>query len=531
CFKNGTETAQCDNEGCTATDTRIVTGSKLKHEFTDYVSNNDATCKDDGTKTAYCNNGCGTTSTIRDVDSRLSVEHTVGTEVEVLVPATCTEEGKGRSFCSVCGLEFNPAIPVDENAHLWNDGVLTRPVYDEDSDTWSEGTITYTCQRDESHVKTESIDRADYTEYDAIVSELEAIVESGKLTENGNKIITDALEKYAVDDNLVTTEQPIIDAATNALKAIKEEIEIGINNGTLIRPDFTGFDDAVADYEDLINGGMVVSDTTNARVEKIKEAVDVIRNDATATKKNDQKKVDDYEAEIRAIIDILTRCQRGDHEYASTFTIDEEATCAKPGSKSKHCIYCDAKTEITEIEMKPHEYGEWSVKTPASCGVAGTESRTCVNCGDEQTRSIAALQHEWSAWEVVVKATCQHGGEEKSVCANCGEVKTRTTAKTDHHIVIIPAVKATCETDGSTQGKYCDECGTVFEEPQTVPATGHGDYDGDGYCDACGQANEGPCECICHKNFWLMKIIYKILRFFWKLFGIGRTCACGATHY
>ena len=526
CFKNGTETAHCDNEGCTATDTRIVTGSKLKHEFTDYKSNNDATCKDDGTKTASCNHNCGTTSTIRDVDSRLSVAHTPGTEVEVLVPATCTEKGVGRSFCSVCGLEFNPVIPVDANAHLWDEGTLTRPVYDETAGTWGEGTITYTCQRDDSHVKTEKVARADYTGYDAIVSELEAIVASGKLTENGNKMITDALDKYAIADNLVTTEQPIVDAAANALKAIKEEIEIAVNNGSIVKPDFTGFDEAVEEFN-----GYESSDDIKQRVEDIKEAVDIIRDDPNSTKKDDQKKVDDYEAEVRAIIDSLTRCLRGEHEYSSIYTIDKESTCTEKGSKSKHCIYCDAKGEAVEIDLKAHEYGEWTVKTPASCGVEGVEARYCVVCNDEQTRALAPVTHEWSDWEVVIAPTCQKVGQEKSVCIHCGNEKTRAIAKAEHTIVVIPAVKATCETDGSTEGRYCSECGTVFKEVQVVPATGHGDYNGDGHCDACGKTNDGPCDCICHKDFWLMKIIYKILQFFWKLFKIGHTCSCGATHY
>lgn len=39
------------------------------------------------------------------------------------------------------------------------------------------------------------------------------------------------------------------------------------------------------------------------------------------------------------------------------------------------------------------------------------------------------------------------------------------------------------------------------------------------------------CECICHKNFWLMKIMYKALGFFWELLGIGLSCDCGAEHY
>ena len=41
------------------------------HSFTNYVSNNDATCTQDGTKTAYCDHKCGTTKTITDEGSAL----------------------------------------------------------------------------------------------------------------------------------------------------------------------------------------------------------------------------------------------------------------------------------------------------------------------------------------------------------------------------------------------------------------------------------------------------------------------------
>ena len=58
CGIDGTKTATCDN-GCGEKDTIADVGSKLEHKYTNYVSNNDATCKADGTKTATCDNGCG----------------------------------------------------------------------------------------------------------------------------------------------------------------------------------------------------------------------------------------------------------------------------------------------------------------------------------------------------------------------------------------------------------------------------------------------------------------------------------------
>ena len=78
CEQDGTKTAKCvryGTGGCTETDTVTDTGSKLGHLFEDYVSNNDATCEQDGTKTARCvrygTGGCMVTDTVTDTDSKL----------------------------------------------------------------------------------------------------------------------------------------------------------------------------------------------------------------------------------------------------------------------------------------------------------------------------------------------------------------------------------------------------------------------------------------------------------------------------
>ena len=76
CEQDGTKTVKCvryGTGGCTATDTVTDTDSKLGHLFEDYVSNNDATYARDGTKTAKCvrYDQCGETHTIPDEGSRL----------------------------------------------------------------------------------------------------------------------------------------------------------------------------------------------------------------------------------------------------------------------------------------------------------------------------------------------------------------------------------------------------------------------------------------------------------------------------
>ena len=80
CEQDGTKTARCvryGTGGCMETDTVTDTDSKLGHlfEVEDYVSNNDATCEQDGTKTAKCvrygTGGCMETDTVTDTDSKL----------------------------------------------------------------------------------------------------------------------------------------------------------------------------------------------------------------------------------------------------------------------------------------------------------------------------------------------------------------------------------------------------------------------------------------------------------------------------
>ena len=78
CEQDGTKTVKCvryGTGGCMATDTVTDTDSKLGHLFEDYISNNDATYARDGTKTAKCvrYDQCGETHTVPDEGSRLKL--------------------------------------------------------------------------------------------------------------------------------------------------------------------------------------------------------------------------------------------------------------------------------------------------------------------------------------------------------------------------------------------------------------------------------------------------------------------------
>ena len=87
-----------DDAATTAITQQQTVVNALGHSFTHYVSNNDATCTEDGTKTAKCDR-CDVTDTVADVGS--ATGHVL--EVRNKKEATWFTEGyTGDTYCKVC---------------------------------------------------------------------------------------------------------------------------------------------------------------------------------------------------------------------------------------------------------------------------------------------------------------------------------------------------------------------------------------------------------------------------------------------
>ena len=101
CEKDGYETTWSEWLPVPPPQTEVNIGMEpvtLNHEFTEYVSDQNATCTVDGTKTAKCNY-CDVTDTITDEGSALG--HDMG-EWKTVTAATCTEKGEEKRNCSHC---------------------------------------------------------------------------------------------------------------------------------------------------------------------------------------------------------------------------------------------------------------------------------------------------------------------------------------------------------------------------------------------------------------------------------------------
>ncbi|MEA4970636.1 MAG: hypothetical protein VB051_08935 [Candidatus Pelethousia sp.] len=72
-------------------------------------------------------------------------------------------------------------------------------------------------------------------------------------------------------------------------------------------------------------------------------------------------------------------CSSG-HDYSTEFTIDTLATCTADGSKSRHCLRCDAITDVTAIPATGHTESDWIVDKAATFTEEGSRHKECTVC-------------------------------------------------------------------------------------------------------------------------------------------------------
>ncbi len=105
CNQPGTERRDCSR--CDHFESRQT--DALGHSFTEYISDGNATCSADGTKTAACDRGCGATHTVADPGSKTA--HTFGEWYEE-IPAAPGKEGTARRDCEGCDHYEQKPIPA-----------------------------------------------------------------------------------------------------------------------------------------------------------------------------------------------------------------------------------------------------------------------------------------------------------------------------------------------------------------------------------------------------------------------------------
>ena len=155
-----------------------------------------------------------------------------------------------------------------------------------------------------------------------------------------------------------------------------------------------------------------------------------------------------------------------------------DPSCTETGSYDEvvYCSVCSAELsrEKKEIALAEHTPAKAVVENEIAptCTEAGSydEVEYCSVCGVELSRDsfdTEATGHNWGAWTVTTPATCEKYGEETRVCANDeAHFEKRPIDATGHNIVFVDRVEATYEASGNIEHWACTNCGKCFSDAE-----------------------------------------------------------------
>ena len=353
--------SKCGEKGTTI----FASGDPLGHSFTNYSSNNDASCTQDGTKTATCDR-CTATSTVTDEGSKLP--HTFNkqetTEKYLATAANCTQAATYYYSCSVCGEKGTTTFASgDPLGHSF-----TNYSSNNDATCTQDGTKTATCDR---------------------------CAATSTVTDEGSKLPHTFDKQEATSDYLATA------ATCTQAATYYYSCSVCGEKGTTT---FASGDPLGHTYGTLI-----------AKVDATCEATGTL---AHYTCSVCNKNFDESKNELTSLV-----IDAKGHDYGS-FVAEVSATCEATGTKAHYtCLVCnknfdESKNELTSLVIPAtgHAYDGKTVDdkylvSAANCTEAAKYYYSCSNCGKagEETFTAGEPQHT-----LVVDA------DGNAVCSVCG---------------------------------------------------------------------------------------------------------------
>ena len=215
--------------------------------------------------------------------------------------------------------------------------------------------------------------------------------------------------------------------------------------------------------------------------------------------------------DFNGTVSIKGKAQRG-QTLTATFTGESDATYTYQWYRNGEPIK-DAVQYSYTLVAKDVDSEVYVVLTGVGSYVGTVKS---------QTLSVSC-EHKYD-WKVTNQATCNAPGEKVGTCA-CGNISKIVIPVKEHEIRTQVLKQPTCVESG-LEISSCMNCD--YTETKNVLAKGH-NYK-EGVCADCGDKKIENCSCNCHKTGF-MSFIWKILRFFYKLFGMNKVCGCGVAHY
>ena len=490
CLDEGYTEYECSV--CGKTEVKDYTEA-LGHSFTSYVSNNDATCESDGTKTATCDR-CEATDTIQDESTALG--HEWQEDFTVDYEPICTETGSKSKHCSRCNATTDSA-DIPALGHDW----ATEFTVDEEATCEEEGIKSKHCTRCDAHTEVTSIESLghDFTNYtsnnDATCTvdgtktgicsrcgkENTTLDEGSALGHNWNEEVIDkepTCEEKGIKSKHCTrcdmiTEVELIEALGHSFtNYVSNNDATCANDGTK-----TAKCDRCEATETITDEG-----SKKLHTEVIDKAVEPTCTETGLT-----------EGKHCSICNAIIKAQTTVPAKGHTEVIDKAVapTCTETGlTEGKHCSVCNEVIVAQEVEPAlGHSFTNYVSNNDATCTKDGTKIAKCDRCEETDTKSDEGSKkpHTEVIDEAVAPTCTETGLTEGKHCSVCNEViiAQETVPAKGHTEVIDKAVEATCTETGLTEGKHCSVCNIVIKAQTTVPALGHSYENGE--CIRCGE--------------------------------------------
>ncbi|MDO4380528.1 MAG: InlB B-repeat-containing protein [Clostridia bacterium] len=542
CISDAIEEASCDY-GCGEKNVRFVEGTKGKHDFPDpetekdeYVSNNDATCKQPGTMSAVCRVCGAAKKTVPDPDSVL--RHNIVFWVSDS-NATCTEDGTKHGSCVYgCGYSEENVPDVGSALGHW----FRDYTYNSDATCTEDGTRTARCEREFNGVDAEGNTvkvRCDETE--TLPAEGTALGHDWsdwKLTgKDADCTNGGTMERHCKRTDCTASETSEIaplghnykwvttGGAENDCESGGERVKVCAVCGNVDESSRTivpgsAHNFAVTEYVAPTcteEGKRVVSCTVCGKVysSEIIDKIDhvsysldksTVRNATCNSEGYTGDCVCDFCGEIVIAGSAIEKTN--DHVFTKYVTV-KQATCTEDAVEKAGCDVCGKVENERTVPSSAlgHTFSNYVSDSNATC--TGIESFTskCDRCDVTDTikKAGTALGHDWSDWTTVVEASCSNKGLAERHCKRegCNTKVEKELRKLSHkESEWIVDKEATCTEEGHRYKKCEAGCGFIFSE-EVIPMKDH-DFVitestatciDDGYstykCTACGLEKKG----------------------------------------
>lgn len=478
----------------------------LGHKYGSYVVTTPATCTADGIETATCTRCLATSQRVLPALGHDEVE-------DLAIPATCTQAGTtSGSHCARCDAVLKAQTPIPALGHAWGAYVVTTPAA-----CLVDGVETRTCSRCQA---TETRGLTALGHSPVVDVAVEATCTESGLTAGSHCVRcgTDIVKQEIVPalghswGEYVQTKAPTCttlgEERATCSRCGKADIKYlpsqhtGIVSIPAVDPTCTEDGNksgsrctdcgVVLVAPDVLpalghNFGAYVETTPATCTENGEETSTCSRCGDRQTRTIEALGHDwsEYIATTPATCtangvetSICSRCgeERSRNVNALGHAVVTDAavpaTCTQAGLTSgSHCSRCD--TVLIAQNLVPalgHNYSVYVQTAAPTCTQPGAETATCTRCGDEQTRTIDALEHSWSAWDET-RESCEVAGERVRICTVCGEEERQILAAGEHSWDDGVITKAPTCTETGSRIKNCSLCGETMTD--TVPALGH----------------------------------------------------------